>query len=272
MKFKIFYLILLIIFGCAHHDKIAETKKKLASSDEKFIFADKNGKFEINILSGINKSDKTFFVKRSMEMMDKDTDNVLEQSISFSEMGLIKRKMPMLRPKLSQYTVWFDGKKYFSELKINSTKKVIEVKTTTPEKKLNGTKEIKFPSTKKMNCFFYQVVDCAKAAGFIEKAVLRKKGRLSFYVIWEGYPFIQDTLSDFPTELFSKATLEFDGKTKDGFNKFDLEVAGQSIFYFLDKDNKFKKMFWVSQGISMFPTGSRETNIEVNSPEEIGNE
>ena len=152
---------------------------------------------------------------------------------------------------MSQYTVWFEGKKYFSELKIIPSKKVVELKMQSPESNWNGTKQIKFPSTKTMSCFFSQIVDCVKISGFLELAAKKKKNKMSLYVIWEGYPYLNETYSDFPSELFSKAEIEYDGSTKNNEKKFNLSVAGQSIFFVLDEKNIFKKMFWVSQGITM---------------------
>jgi cupin superfamily acireductone dioxygenase involved in methionine salvage len=64
--------------------------------------------------------------------------------------------------------------------------------------------------------------------------------------------------------LFSKATIEFDGKLKDNEFRYSVNVAGQSIFYVINKDKKFLKMFWVSQGITMVPKSDQEnaTNSE----------
>ena len=70
-------------------------------------------------------------------------------------------------------------------------------------------------------------------------------------VIWEGYPYLNETFSDFPSELFSEAQLEYDGMTKEKERRFNLRVAGQSIFYVLDAKDVMTKMFWVSQGITM---------------------
>ena len=52
-------------------------------------------------------------------------------------------------------------------------------------------------------------------------------------------------------EIFSRAELEYEGRQNGDEKKINLHVAGQSIVYVLDKNQKLKKMFWVSQGISM---------------------
>jgi hypothetical protein len=101
--------------------------------------------------------------------------------------------------------------------------------------------------------------------------LLSNKQKMNFYILWEGYPYLNETFTDFPNELFSKAEFENEGKQKTGEIKFNLQVAGQSIVYLLDKNNKLKKMFWVSQGISML---NKEASKENKNPEnnEQGNE
>lgn len=249
---KLFFILysMLILSSCAHQNT-KEVSKVLSTGDAKFNYNDKNGKYLVKVTSGINKKEKTFFYKRSLEIAEKSSDNILEQSISFSQIGKLKKKTSILRPKLSQYTVWFEGKKYFTELKINPKTKSIDVKMQSPEAKFNGEKSIKFPSTKTLSCFFSQIIECAKFNGFISKSIKNGNGKMSVYIIWDGYPFQNDTFTDFPSELFSLAELEYDGHLNSNEDRFNLQVAGQSIFYALDSKQQLKKMFWVSQGISM---------------------
>jgi hypothetical protein len=122
---------------------------------------------------------------------------------------------------------------------------------TSPEAQWNGLKQYKFPSSKILPCFFSQVIECAKISGFIKKATDKKTGVMNFLVIWEGFPYLNETFSDFPSELFSSAQLEYDGKTKEKERRFNLRVAGQSIFYVINDKDIMTKMFWVSQGITM---------------------
>ena len=241
----------MFIISCANTKNIS-LKKELVRGEEHFTYSDKNGQFLVKLSSGFNKKANTFFTKRNLEILDKETDNVLEQSVALSDIGTLKKKKTILRPKLSQYNIWFEGKKYFSEVKLNSLKKSFEVKMVSPESQWNGNKQIKLPSTKALYCFFTQVIECAKTIGFLEQAITKELGVMNFYIIWEGYPYLNSTYSDFPNELFSKAQLEYDGKTKiKDERRFNLKVGGQSIFYVLDKNQQMKKMFWVSQGISM---------------------
>ena len=231
------------------------TQKKLeaslASSEDSYNYTDKNGEYVVKSASAFDKKKRTFYTKRILEIPGREKDKTLEQSIVFSSVGVLKKTTPILRPKISQYNVWFDGKKYSSELKINVAQKAIDVKMTSPEPQWNGVKQIKFPSTKMAACFFSQVIECAKFSGFIAQATEKKTGTMNFMVIWEGYPYLNETFADFPSELFSTAQLEYDGKTKQSERRFNLRVAGQSIFYILNDKDVMTKMLWVSQGITM---------------------
>ena len=237
-------------------------KNELTQPEELFSYSDKSGKFVVKIYSGFNKKDKAFFYKKSIEIPDKTENNVLEQSITFSDVGTVGRKQTIVRPKLSQYTVWFEGKKYFSELRMNPAKRSIDVKMVSPEVDMNGSKSVKLPSTKVQYCFFSQIIECARAMGFISKANSKESGSMNFYVVWEGYPFLNEVYTGVPVELFSKAQLEYDGKLKENEIRYNLKVAGQSIFYILDHSQKMKKMFWVSQGISMVSESYKKSTQE----------
>lgn len=226
-------------------------EESLTAHEDSFNYTDKNGQYLAKSFSAYDKKKKTFYTKRTLEIPGRSKDKVLEQSIVISSVGALKKITPILRPKISQYNVWFDGKKYSSELKINVEKKAIDVKMTSPESQWNGVKQIKFPSSKMASCFFSQVIECAKFSGFIAKASEKQTGVMNFLVIWEGYPYLNETFSDFPSELFSTAQLEYDGKTKQSERRFNLRVAGQSIFYVLNDKDIMTKMFWVSQGITM---------------------
>ena len=239
----------ILVVSCANMGK-GSGKAALGKASETFNYSDKNGQFVVQITSGPDKSGKGYFTKKVMELPNRQKDKVLEQSVVISTIGAVK-KNTILRPKLSQYNVWFDGKKYTSELKINAAKKAIDVKMTSPEKQWNGTRQVKFPSSTIVPCFFSQVIDCAKVAGFINKASDKKSGTMNLLIIWEGYPYLNETFSDFPSELFSEGVLEYDGKTTESERRFNLRVAGQSIFYVLNDKSEMSKMFWVSQGISM---------------------
>ncbi len=276
-----FIIILLSISACSTSTS-KNAKKDLIRPEESFSYRDKNGQYVVKLTSGFNKKDNSFFTKKSLEIINKKENNALEQSVTISDYGSIKKKQVILRPKLSQYSVWFDGKKYFSEIKMNKLKKLLELKMISPESQWNGQKDIKLPTSKAMYCFFSQVIECAKTYGFFSRANKKDSTTMSFYIIWEGYPYLNETISDFPSELISRAELEFDGFTEEKERRFNLKVAGQSIFYVVDNQEKMRKMFWVSQGISMVSLSSKAslgtklkshlnaTETQVESEAEVG--
>ncbi len=239
-----FFVIVLFVFSCASKGPL-EIKKELGHKEEKYSYIDKNGQFLFRSTSGFEKKEKSFFTKQSLEMTTKNKDNALEQSIAFSTLGRVKKKM-ILRPRNSEYTVWFEGKKFTSRQKIIPSKKIIEVTLESQESKWNGVQKIAFPSTKTATCYFSQIVECAKVMG-----LLNTPQTIKFYILWEGYPYLNETFTDFPSELFSKAELEYEGSDNPDEKKFNLNVAGQTIAYVLDKNGKLKKLFWITQGISM---------------------
>lgn len=248
----------IFIYGCSSNSKNAEAQ--LNPTDILFNLSDKNGQYNVRVATGFVEKTKSYTTKRIMELPNKSVDHIIEQSVSISSLGVVKKKSVILRPKISQYSVWFDGKKYFSELKINTAKKAIDVKMKSPESQWNGSKQVKFPSTRLLPCFFNQIIECAKVNGFISKASKAQAGVLNMLVVWEGYPYLNETLSDFTSELFSDAQLEYDGKTKQSERRFSLRVAGQAITYVLDDQDNMIKMFWISQGISM--VGKSKTSSE----------
>lgn len=240
------YLIFIFIFVACSSSNPLQVKKELVHKEEKFSYTDKNGQFLFRTASGFKEKGKSFFTKQSLEMTTKKHDNALEQTIAFSTLGSIKKKRMILRPMQSEYNVWFEGKKFTSKLKVLAAQKSVELTMESPEAKWNGVKQFKFPNTKTAVCFFSQVVECAKVMG-----LLNTPQKINFYILWEGYPYLNDTFTNFPQELFSRAELENEGNFKHDEKKFNLHVAGQSLVYVLDKNNKLTKMFWVSQGISM---------------------
>ncbi|MGZ3787104.1 MAG: hypothetical protein ACXVLQ_01200 [Bacteriovorax sp.] len=261
-KTIIVFLFVFSLASCSTAKSVKELKRGLVRGEEKFSYTDKNGQFVVIMSSGFNKKENTFFSKRELLAPGKENDKILEQSVVLSDLGTLKKKKTILRPKISQYNVWFDGKKYFSELRMNSAKKAIDVKMVSPESQWSGVKQIKLPNTRALYCFFSQVVECAKTTGFLTEAIKKETGSMNFYVVWEGYPYQSETFTDFPSELFSRAQFEYDGKTKEDEHRFNLKVAGQSIFFVVDKNQQMKKMFWVSQGISMVSKHAKKASTE----------
>lgn len=241
------------IHSCAFVRKTMSKEDMLTKpvSNKAFILTDKSGKFNYLREAGYQKQGNQFVVKRKITAQD-DPSKVLEKSIVIATPGKYNG-VNLLRPKVSQYTVWFEKKKYFTEMKVLPKEKSVYVKTVSPEKQWNGEAKIKFPKMTGVYCFFSQVLDCAKYSGFINEATKRQAGSMKLVIIWEGYPFFQEQYLNIPDEIFTNASLEYEGKNRVGERRFTLKFQNQQIFYFLGQRNTFKKSFWVQQGMSVVP-------------------
>lgn len=226
-----------------------DTSSLTDNSKTRFKLTDKAGEFVVYRENG--KSNKRFISKREVLPFDDDKSKVLEQGIAISEIGSIGKSFKIMRPYKSQYSVWFDGKKYQTNMSLNEKTRKLNVKLKSPEKQWNGTQSFSFPDSKSLYCFFSQVLECAAITGYFSRVLKKKRGQMNFYIIWDGYPYFQEQYLNVPNSIFSKAQFDYDGKNKSGESRFSLKFGGQVLFYLLDKKNKFVKKFWITQGLSM---------------------
>jgi hypothetical protein len=253
MKMKIFFVLVLCISfsSCAFFNKTLRKDKALSSGATVITYnlTDKSGKFELVRETGFIKSKNQYITKRQIFSKDENR-KLLEKSIVISTPGSFKG-VNILRPKISQYSVWFEKKKYFSEMSISTKEKSMMIKLNSPEKQWRGESLIKFPKITGVFCYFSQIIECANLSGFIDEATKRQAGNMKVLIIWEGFPYIQEQYLNIPKEVFLNATFAYDGKNQNNERRFTLKFAGQSVFYFVDKKNRLLKMFWVSQGLSV---------------------
>jgi len=221
------------------------------NSKRRYKLTDKAGEFIIYKENGLKPSDKTYISKREVLPFDDDSSKVLEQSVAISKVGTLNKKMKIMRPYKSQYAVWFDGKKYTTNMTLNESSRSLVVKMKSPEKQWNGRKSFNFPDSKAIYCFFTQVLECTAITGFFKKAFEKGRGQMNFYLIWDGFPYFQEQYLNIPDSIFTKAKLNYDGKNKNGERRFSLNFAGQVIFFLFDEKYNFIKKFWISQGLSM---------------------
>ena len=207
---RIHWAIVGVFFSsCAYLSKVKEDLRKVKStaSSEKiqnYKFVDKSGSFKLKKEVGF--SHNKFVVKQKVFENNKN-DKPIEKLISISNPGKIKEKLSILRPFISQYTVWFDKKKYFTELKVDSDKKKLIVSMKSPQKNWNGKKEFEFPKGTGYFCFYSQVIDCAKISHFLLLSQKKGTGQMNFHVIWEGYPYFQSQYDNLNPKIFSQAVL-----------------------------------------------------------------
>jgi hypothetical protein len=218
-----------------------------------FDLTDKNGQFRQSRDTGYIQKSNDLFVKSRITSSGEEgaKPKVLEQLIVVSNPGVLSKKVKALRPKVSQYVVWLEGERFFSELKVNVDNQKLDVTMKSNEPEWNGKKSFDFPKGTGVFCFFAQLYECVSITGFFDRAESSESGEMNFHVIWEGYPYFSEQYSDINPSPFARANLKYDGKNPQGEMRFTLSIDNQSIFYFLDKDKRFSKMFWVAQGLSM---------------------
>jgi hypothetical protein len=243
-------VILTLLISCAKIGNKKGLSTRLDVSSGTYELSDNSGKFILERESGFANKGKDFVVKTLVKNKD-GKGKVLERSVTISNFGTLKGKVRVLRPKVSQYSVWFDGKKYFSEFNLNIKKKSLDLKMISPEPQWKGEKSFPFPKGTGVYCFFSQLIECVKATGFLNLSSGKGAGEMNFHIIWDGYPYIQEQYLNLPGEVFSQAVFKYDGVTAKGDYKFTLFFQGHSIFYFLNKLGVLTKLFWVSQGMTL---------------------
>lgn len=247
-----FLALALVVFlgGCAH--KLKENKSGgailLKRASYHYSIQENSGEYFLAKDNGWTNGN-TFTTKRILKSSDQTT--TLEKSISFSKTGRLKNGVRLMRPEQSQYVVWFNKQKYSSVIKVDDKKKSIKISVKSPEAKWNGSREVPFPSSTTAYCYFYQLIECAANMGYVGKSKNLGSMLLDLYIVWEGYPFIQEQYSGIPNSVFTKASLSFDGKNDNGDLKYSLRFADQMIAYVVDKKFRFYRMFWISQGLAM---------------------
>ncbi|WP_372654696.1 hypothetical protein [Halobacteriovorax sp.] len=259
MKKVLLLVSLMFISSCAYFKSVGisnpfsfKSSPDSGNTDKvtkKFQLTDKAGKFLIEREKGFNKSKNQFIVKKVVKATGGSKE--LEKLIVISKLGSLKKSLTILKPEISEYSVWFEGKKYVSRMEVNEETKSMDVKLFSPEKQWQGKSVFPFPKTMGVFCYFSQLTECARATGFIDQAIKRDSGSMKVVIIWEGYPYFQEQYLNIPNEVFTEGVFEYDGRNANGERRFTLNIAGQSIFYFLDSNKELMKKFWVSQGLSM---------------------
>ena len=240
MKFLLLALITVQFYSCATPEEYSQKK---ASRLNKFKYEDQSGTF---LLKRANKFNKNKIITRSQILdMFKKIDSPLETSVVVSKLGTINGR-PTLQPSVSQFSIWFEKQKYFSQMKVNAKTKSLDIILKSPDKKWNGTKTIKFPS-EKIFCYFSQFPECVKANKLL---ILKKKEKIDLVVIWDSYPYHNEQYEAVGSSPFTRARFYLSDVTKDEI-KYTLDLGNQVIFYHFNMKLEFTKMFWIPQGISI---------------------
>jgi hypothetical protein len=254
---KLSFLILLFILTSCRSTLVPDRKE---ATKQDFSYLDVSGKYR---LIHESKMIDRKVVTRNQLLADSGlVKKPLEKSIAVSLLGTVKdgkKRVLSLRPMASEFTVWLEGKKYSSRMKLDTKTKTMQVLLESPEKKWQGQQTIKFPSGK-FFCFYSQIPECLFHLKFLSQARNNKTLRLPFIVIWDNYPFMEEQFAGVGSELFIPATLQFDGKVKELY-RYLVEIGGQSVLYHFSKSFDLVKMSWIAQGITVVPVG-QEANID----------
>jgi hypothetical protein len=197
-----------------------------------------------------------------VQMSDSKSQKVVEKSITVSQMGTIKEKKARvltLRPYASEFSVWLEGKRYFSKMQLDPKSRSMVVKVEGPDPKWKG-ETVAFPKGKYF-CFYSQIPDCLYHTGLLKRVQNNKQIMVPFYIVWDQWPFTQEMFSGLGRELFAKAELKFDGQVNQ-IIRYVVELDGQVILYHFSTNFELKKIAWIAQGITVVPPGEENFDEE----------
>ena len=240
---------LLILSGCSNLTRGTPSEGKTIYS-----YVDGSGSYKLIRESKLLKQK----IGTRIQLLDTKGGNqrVVEKSILISQIGSIKsrnKRLLTVRPSASEFTVWLEGKKYFSSMKLDPKNKSMKLTLDSPEKRWQGTSQVKFPAGKYF-CFYNQLPECLYHNYLLILANENRDQKFDFIVVWDGYPYIQDQLTRVGKNLFASATLKFDGENK-GLFRYIVEVEGQMILFQMSKSFDLVKVAWITQGITVAPPG-----------------
>ena len=251
------FVSILLCFSCS----ILPTKKKLNEKKHEYLFIDGSGKF---IFSREHRLLKNKIISRTQISSSQGSSHrILEKSVTVSQLGTIKEnnhRVLVMRPLASDFTVWLEGKRYDSKMRLDIPNKKMLIELNSPEEKWKGKSSVAIPKGKQF-CFFSQIPDCLFHSLLLSKTLDRKGDILPFTVVWDGFPYIQDQYASVGSKLFSPATVKYDGEDKRVL-RFLVELDGQSILYHFSKSFDLVRMFWIAQGVSIIPPGEDSNDTE----------
>jgi len=257
---KLLLLSLLVLSACANPEmshKVFEDGTKATT----YVYRDVSGEFECAREIRKNKSK---LATRTRLMSSAGRGNKLvEKTFALSEVGSVKTgkgRITAIRPSLAQHTVWLEGKRYFSQMKLLPKERKLNVIMQSPEAKWNGTQNLNLPKGR-IFCFYSQLPECLLLSGLLNKVATGKDPRASFYLVWDSYPYHQEHFNGLTESPFSSARVLLEKRNK-GSNYYNVELADQVLGLHYTKAGEFIRMFWTSQGISVVPPGEANLNAE----------
>ena len=226
---------------------IQEKNKKLLTSTRNYIQKEEFGEYFVNRNSGLIKG-RNFAVKKTL--LNQKNKKELEKSIVISKITNITPKIQLLLPVTSETTIYMKKHKYISKMEFDYKNRTLKNKTISSEKKWNKEHTFKLPKGNGNFCFYSNIIECLHVSGLFEKSITKGYGQMNFYLIWDAYPYFQEQFVNIPNDPFARASLIYDGRSKNGRYRFSLEVAGQTQFFTLNKNKNIQRHDWPSQNFS----------------------
>ena len=171
--------------------------------------------------------------------------------ISYFFFAKYNEKVPVLVPKISQRTFWFDRKKYLSESKFFMKKTEAKFSWRTPSDKKINKKVIKLDSERNLYCFFGQLIDCIKETGFFKASKIKKNGVVYLSIVFDGFPFFNEQFGILKNGPIIESDFSFEKEMGSGIMRYSLSFLDQKIAYFVDRKGNLIDKFWISQGLSL---------------------
>lgn len=250
-------ILMLFLVSCTSHMPLGKPKEGKAT----YSYTDESGTYRY--VREAKLVQKKIITRNQLIETKGGATRVLEKSIVVSQLGSIKNgknRLVTVRPSASEFTVWLEGKKYSSKMRINPKRKSMLLSLESPDPRWQGDNEVSFPRGKYF-CFFNQIPECLYHNYLLSRANENRSERFDFYVIWDSYPFVQEQYARTGKNLFAAASVKFDGEIKKLF-RYIVEVEGQIILYQFSKSMDLVKIAWISQGITVAPPGEEVQDEE----------
>lgn len=253
-------LALIFFASCASH-KPELSQSVVRNNAKTYSYRDISGQFEF---AREVKLDKSKLASRVQVMAGSDQkEKLLEKTFAISSIGSVKTRRGRalaIRPDIAQHTVWLEGKKYFSQMKMNLKKRKLEVIMESPEDKWKGTRELTLPRGR-IFCFYSQLPECLVASGLLV-STQKSRNPAYFYLIWDSWPYHQEHFTGISSSAFAKASVSLERKEKN-LLRHVVEVNGQIMNLHFSNDGSFIRMFWTTQGLSIIPPGEIQESQEL---------
>lgn len=249
------FIFLVLLFSCSRLQRSGN------ATQGKFLYSysDVGGNFRYQ--RDIRFIKKKLVTRTQIMIPSAGSDKVVEKSVTVSQVGSVKDgkgRALVVRPLASEFTVWLEGKKYTSKMQLDTIRKSMRVTLESPEEKYKGKSEIPFPKGKYF-CFFTQIPECLYHNQILSKAYENQRQTYDFYIVWDNYPYVQEQLNNVGKNLFSHASLKYDGEPK-GRIRYIIETEEQVLLYQFTKDFELTGYSWISQGINMVRPGEEVKN------------